>query len=260
MPHAHTTSPGQTTVLTEQGLPTGAVVGFQILKAATGTVAIARTTTGVIERPTGSGNYVLNFIAPVDGDLYLVVSDWSGGVLAPETSRVSELIVMSWRVLANGAMLEVATGTHIAGEREIEVTTTAIYRAGQVIKGELARSFVERYDANEDFARSIVERVEVTTDDDGEQVVTAVGAPHVPAASGSSNKAEKALRAQVAKLEAELAEAQAPQVLDYSRLSASAVAAEVAERELEVAGTGKDGNVLKDDNINALIKDDASKS
>ncbi len=167
---------------------------------------------------------------------------------------------MAWRVLANGAMLEVATGTHIAGDREIEVTTTAIYRAGHVITGELAAGFVARYDANEDFARSIVERVEVNTDDDGEQIVTAVGSPHVPAASGSSSKVEKALRAQVAKLEAELEEATAPQAFDYSMLSAEAVAAEASERKLAVAGTGKTGNVLKDDNINALIKDDAQAS
>lgn len=88
-----TTSPGQTTILSVPGIPTGATVGFQVQKAATGSVAIARTETGVIERPAGSGNRVVNFIAPAEGDLFLVVLDWSDGVLAPETTKVIELRV-----------------------------------------------------------------------------------------------------------------------------------------------------------------------
>lgn len=87
-----TVNPGQTTTLTESGIPTGSSVGFQVIKAATNSVAIARTTAGVIERPVGSGNYVINFIAPVEGDLYLVVIDYTAGVI-DTTARVKELQV-----------------------------------------------------------------------------------------------------------------------------------------------------------------------
>lgn len=90
-----TANPGQTITISESGIPTGQAVGYQVIKAASGTVAIGRTTTGVIERPSGSGNYVITFVAPVEGDLYLIVLDWSAGVLAPETSRVVELQVIA---------------------------------------------------------------------------------------------------------------------------------------------------------------------
>lgn len=88
-----TTNPGSTTTVTFDGIPADAVVGFQVLNAATGLVAIGRTETGVVQRPPGSGNYVAIFVAPVEGDLYLVVADWSAGVLTPETSQVKELQV-----------------------------------------------------------------------------------------------------------------------------------------------------------------------
>lgn len=90
-----TALPGQTTTVTASGLPSGDDVGYQVVKAATGAVAIARTDVGVVERPSGSGNYVVVLVAPAEGDLYLVVLDWSGGVLAPETSRVIDLNVSS---------------------------------------------------------------------------------------------------------------------------------------------------------------------
>ncbi len=123
-------------MLTEQGLPTGVVVGFQVLTAATGTVAIARTTTGVIERPAGSGNYVLNFISPVVGDLYLVVSDWSGGVLAPETSRVSELIVTSAVVAGSSGLGAVAdyVKMNMGGETWRLLTNSADYGQTFVVR------------------------------------------------------------------------------------------------------------------------------
>lgn len=88
-----TSTPGQITTTTETGLPTGVVVGYQVIKAATNLVAIARTTVGVIERPLGTGAYAITFTAPIEGDLYLFVADWSGGILTPETSRVSEFLV-----------------------------------------------------------------------------------------------------------------------------------------------------------------------
>lgn len=90
-----TAKPGQTKIINVDGVPTGVTAGFQIIKAATGTVALVRTTTGIIERPVGAGNRVLTFVAPVEGDLYLIAVDWSDGVLAPETTRVVELQVTS---------------------------------------------------------------------------------------------------------------------------------------------------------------------
>lgn len=88
-----TTNPGSTTTVTFSGIPADAVVGFQVLRAASGLVSIARTELGVTQRPPGTGNFVAIFNAPIEGDLYLVVADWSAGVLTPETSQVKELKV-----------------------------------------------------------------------------------------------------------------------------------------------------------------------
>lgn len=90
-----TAGPGQTITLSQDGLPSSASVGYQVVKAATGTVAIGRTTTGVIERPAGTGNYVVTFVAPAEPDLYLIVLDWAGGALSPTTSKVDELAITS---------------------------------------------------------------------------------------------------------------------------------------------------------------------
>jgi hypothetical protein len=88
-------APGQTITISQDGLNSGLVVGYQVIKAATGTVAIGRSTTGVVERPSGSGNYVATFVAPVEADLYLVVMDWNNGHITATTSVVSELRVTS---------------------------------------------------------------------------------------------------------------------------------------------------------------------
>lgn len=87
------TRPGETTITSFPGLPTGVLVGVQVIKATTGTVAVGRFTLGVAERPAGSGNYVAIYSAPADGDIYLVVADWSGGTLTPETTSIIELKV-----------------------------------------------------------------------------------------------------------------------------------------------------------------------
>lgn len=96
-----TANPGSSTTVTFPGIPSGSVVGFQVLNAATGLVALARTQNGVVERPAGSGNWVAIFNAPVQGDLYLVVADWNNGVLTPATSQVKELQVTT--VVAPGS-------------------------------------------------------------------------------------------------------------------------------------------------------------
>jgi hypothetical protein len=89
-----TVRPGQTTIITQDGIPSGSAVGFQVLKAANGLVAIVRTTAGVVNTPPGTGNYTINFNAPLESDLYLVVIDWTAGVL-DELAIVRELRVAS---------------------------------------------------------------------------------------------------------------------------------------------------------------------
>lgn len=87
--------PGETITIAQSGIPTGQTVGFQVIKAASGSVSVARTTVGVVERPSGSGNYIATFIAPPEPDLYLIVLDWNSGVINVSTSKVEELIVTS---------------------------------------------------------------------------------------------------------------------------------------------------------------------
>lgn len=131
-----TFQPGQTIVITESGLPTGVVVGFQVVKAGSNTVAITRTTTGVIERPAGTGNYVFNFIAPPEGDVYLLVIDWSDGVLAPETSRVRELQVTTQVEPGASGLGAIAdyVKMRLGGETWKGLTTDATYGASFVAR------------------------------------------------------------------------------------------------------------------------------
>lgn len=121
-------------MLTESGLPTGAAVGFQVVKAGSGTVAVARTTLGVTERPAGTGNYVFVFVAPVEGDIYLLVMDWSGGVLAPETTKVRELQVTTQVEPGASGLGAVAdyVKMRLGGETWKGLTTDATYGASFV--------------------------------------------------------------------------------------------------------------------------------
>lgn len=88
-----TTRPGQLTTTVIEGIPSGSPVGFQLQKAASGTVVLARTIVGVVERPAGTGTFVLTYAAPAEGDLYLVIADWNAGVLDDLTSKVLSLNV-----------------------------------------------------------------------------------------------------------------------------------------------------------------------
>lgn len=81
---------------------------------------------------------------------------------------------IGWRVVANGAMLEIVLSEGQDGKQR---TSTRIFGEGTIIEGDLERSFVERYDANEPVARSLVERVALTEDEDGKQVATPIGRP-----------------------------------------------------------------------------------
>lgn len=130
-----TANPGQITTLAEAGLPTGATVGFQVIRAASGLVAIARTTAGVIERPVGSGNYVINFNAPPEGDLYLVVVDWTDGVLAPETTRVRDLQVTTTVLPGSSGLGAIADYVlmHLGGETWNALKSSPNYGETQIV-------------------------------------------------------------------------------------------------------------------------------
>lgn len=90
-----TAGPGEVITIAQSGIPTGQDVGYQVIKAVSGSVAIGRTSTGVVERPAGSGNYVMTFVAPVEVDIYLIVLDWNAGVINSTKSKVEELQVTS---------------------------------------------------------------------------------------------------------------------------------------------------------------------
>lgn len=109
-----TASPGQTITISQSGIPTGQVVGVTVQKAVSDTVAIGRFTSGVVERPAGSGNYVATFVVPVEVDLYLIVMDWSGGTPTPTTSIVEELQVTSLASLADTGLGAVADRVRVA--------------------------------------------------------------------------------------------------------------------------------------------------
>jgi hypothetical protein len=46
-----TAGPGETVTIAQSEIPTGQVVGYQVIKAVSGSVAIGRTTTGVVGAP-----------------------------------------------------------------------------------------------------------------------------------------------------------------------------------------------------------------
>lgn len=179
---------------------------------------------------------------------------------------------MPWQVLASGAMLEVIVGEGVNGR---EITSTQICAEGQIIKGELSKGLVDRYDANDAYVRSLVQRVELSEDDEGNPVATPIGKPDVDATpSDKDDKATKKLKdalktAQDALTEAttakEAAEAKATELeakpaLDYNALSVEAVTAEYQKRGLTAEGTGNNGTVVKADMVTALAADDAAKA
>lgn len=127
--HMELFAPGQTAVVTIPDLPVGQSVGFQLRKAATDSVSIARTTAGVVERPTGLGNYVINFVTPAEGDIYLLVADWSNGVLAPETSKVIEIKVTTEVIPGSSGMGAIAdyVQMHLGGESWDGLKSSARY-------------------------------------------------------------------------------------------------------------------------------------
>lgn len=205
---------------------------------------------------------------------------------------------MAWRVIKNGAMIEVVNGVQEIGGRKVEKTSTFIAGEGQLIERELSSEMVKRYDANDAYTRSIVERVKVETDDEGNKTVTAIGR----AEDDDSHESELQAQLDEAKKRAEEAEARAADVsatseahdslveenarlqqqvaeleealdqataasgeegegssLSYSDLSVQALAAEVKARGLTVTrADGEAGKPLESDYVRALEENRAS--
>lgn len=86
----YTTTPGSPISVAVTSLPAGLTMGFQVLKAANGTVAVGRSTNVLELTP---GNYTATFISPAQPDLYLVIFDWNDGVLTAAESATSQLVV-----------------------------------------------------------------------------------------------------------------------------------------------------------------------
>ena len=75
------------------GAPTGlaGTLGVQVLLASSGATSIARTTSGISEKPAGSGIYVATLTAPSAIGEYIVV--WDTGTVTPSTTTSEELFV-----------------------------------------------------------------------------------------------------------------------------------------------------------------------
>lgn len=166
-------------------------------------------------------------------------------------------------------MIEILNGVREDGK---EMTTTIIAREGELIRKDLPKAFVRAYDNNDERVRSLVERVEITTEvdeDTGEEteVVTAVGKPESSESDDYAGN-DEALLEHLRELEDELATAQselavaneaAANALTYDSLSAEALQAEVVKRGLTVSrADGKEGDPLKSDNVQALTENDAT--
>lgn len=198
---------------------------------------------------------------------------------------------MAWRVIQNGAMVEVVNGVQEINGRKVEKTSTFIAAEGQLIERELSSEMVKRYDTNDAYTRSIVERVKVETDDEGNKTVTAIGraedddsheselqaqldeakkrAESAEAAVANASSTSEAhdslleenenLRKQVDELTQALDEATAADSgdegssLSYSDLSTAALAAEAKARGIAVTrADGEAGKPLESDYVKAL--------
>jgi hypothetical protein len=132
---------------------------------------------------------------------------------------------MAWRVLQNGAMLEIVQGLRtLSGGGQQEVTSVIIARQGQILKEDLSADLRKRYREDDPVIRPMVEYGEISYEEPEEEggepklVFTAVGIPPEDggtsgeSASESSGDSEPAddsaevatLKEQVAKLQGDL--------------------------------------------------------
>lgn len=188
---------------------------------------------------------------------------------------------MAWRVLANGAMIEIVTGvSELPGGGKRELSHIEIAHEGQIIKGDISQSMKDRYEANDPFIRSIIEYGEAE-DVDGETQEHFEATGYSPQTEGSSSSSDgddssdrvAELEAQVAELQdvsaknddaaqAEIddlkqklndAELEAAGALSYDDLSPEALKAEAEKKSYEVTrADGKEGDPLKADYVRVL--------
>lgn len=193
---------------------------------------------------------------------------------------------MPWQAKIDGASLEVEFGVQSdADGRESPIRKVVVARAGQPLSGELAPHLVKRWEEGEEHIRSLVDRLDedgniVSTeafsvdesklsDEERDYISEAKAAVERAQAEADEARSEtessttalqesndkvSELEARVSELEAEAA---VPQVFNWDHLSPEALSAEANKRGLTVTGTGKDGNVIKADNVAALTEDDA---
>lgn len=167
---------------------------------------------------------------------------------------------MAWRVLQSGATLEVVSGYRdLPGGGKKAVTTTAVYREGKVIEGDLEPGFVERYEAGNAHERSLVVRGNVDSegnfqvagvDDSGEEGNDASGYDRELASRVSELEEESAKKdGEIADLQQELEDqkassADATASVDGLQQRITELEQELAEtqRELEAATAPADGS------------------
>lgn len=111
-------APGATFEAVLEKAPSGLtapITGYQVVDGVGGTT-VARTTTGIVETPAGSGVYVATLTAPSVAGQYVIVWDWSGGILSSTSTASEELVVTS-------------TAPTAAAVNPIDLTTLAAVRA-----------------------------------------------------------------------------------------------------------------------------------
>lgn len=123
--------------------PTGLVgtIGVQVLRKSDNVAVVARTTTGIVESPAGSGRYVFSGTAPLAAGSYTVF--WDQGSVTPETTAADDLEVVtsaSVDVLPTGG--DLCTPDDVARVLAIEPTPDPPWSEKAI---ETASSWARRY-------------------------------------------------------------------------------------------------------------------
>lgn len=167
---------------------------------------------------------------------------------------------MAYQVLQSGAMLEVVNGVGRDGR---EKTTMVIARENDILEKEIAQDMRDRYDAGDEYVRSILQRGTVVVDDDGNKALVPEEIADVDPESISDDAVERAeaaegeltaARSQISQLEADLAAAQQKVATTQSELNTRS---REALQELEALTREKDA--AKEVAAGALAYGDLSK-
>lgn len=122
-----TTTPSGTLEVTLSGAPTGltGTIGVRVTDGQ-GATTIARTTSGIVEYPSGSGIYTATLTAPAVAGQYVVV--WDTGTVTPTTTATEDLTV-TYTATPTSA----ATGSLVNDIRRLISAGTAEYSAGGTV-------------------------------------------------------------------------------------------------------------------------------